>query len=292
VLHDLGNILYDLGELPLAADYIEECVALLRREADDPRQLASAMLTQAVFLQEQDAFEAARGLVEEALSLYRLAGDRRTEALALAHLGSIALGAGEHVAARDRLGESIEIQRELGDAGGAAFVLERFAALAVAQGAHAGAQRLAGAAASLRELAGTPLPASGRAKLEQMLASSRRALGPADSAEAWRQGCALSLEEAVTAALAITDARIGQSDRLRALRGGGASVLTTREQEVAALIGRGLTNRQIGEQLVITEGTVASHVVHILNKLAFGSRAQVAVWARDQGLLDSGAGLE
>jgi non-specific serine/threonine protein kinase len=62
-------------------------------------------------------------------------------------------------------------------------------------------------------------------------------------------------------------------------------VLSRREIEVAALIGRGLTNRQIAEALVITEGTAANHVVHILNKLDFGSRAQVAVWAAEHGLL-------
>jgi non-specific serine/threonine protein kinase len=54
---------------------------------------------------------------------------------------------------------------------------------------------------------------------------------------------------------------------------------------VAALIARGLTNRQIAEHLVITEGTAANHVVHILNKLGYSSRAQVAVWAAEQGLL-------
>ena len=58
-----------------------------------------------------------------------------------------------------------------------------------------------------------------------------------------------------------------------------------REQEVAGLIARGLTNRQIGETLVITEGTAASHVVHILDKLGFGSRAQIAIWAAERGLL-------
>ncbi len=47
----------------------------------------------------------------------------------------------------------------------------------------------------------------------------------------------------------------------------------------------GLTNRQIAEALVITEGTAANHVVHILGKLGFSSRAQVAVWAAEHGLL-------
>jgi len=47
---------------------------------------------------------------------------------------------------------------------------------------------------------------------------------------------------------------------------------------VAALIARGLTNRQIADALVIANSTVERHVVHILNKLSLTSRTQVAVW--------------
>jgi non-specific serine/threonine protein kinase len=53
---------------------------------------------------------------------------------------------------------------------------------------------------------------------------------------------------------------------------------------VAALVACGLTSRQIGERLFITEGTAALHVKHILAKLGFTSRAQVAAWAVEQRL--------
>jgi non-specific serine/threonine protein kinase len=55
--------------------------------------------------------------------------------------------------------------------------------------------------------------------------------------------------------------------------------LTRREQEVASLIGQGLTNRQIAERLVITQRTVAAHIEHILDKLGFRSRLQVGLWS-------------
>ena len=54
--------------------------------------------------------------------------------------------------------------------------------------------------------------------------------------------------------------------------------LTRRELEVAALVAEGATNRKIGEALTITEGTAELHVVHILNKLGFDKRAQIAAW--------------
>jgi DNA-binding CsgD family transcriptional regulator len=68
------------------------------------------------------------------------------------------------------------------------------------------------------------------------------------------------------------------------------SPLTPREREVAVLIAHGLTNREIAAGLVVTERTAATHIEHILNKLSLRSRAQVAVWAAEQGLLDRPGG--
>jgi DNA-binding NarL/FixJ family response regulator len=52
--------------------------------------------------------------------------------------------------------------------------------------------------------------------------------------------------------------------------------LTTREQEVALLVGRGLTNRQIARELSISEHTAANHVGKILKKLGLRSRTQIS----------------
>jgi len=48
-----------------------------------------------------------------------------------------------------------------------------------------------------------------------------------------------------------------------------------------------LTNRQIAKRLVVTERTVAAHIEHILDKLGFASRHQVAAWAADKDLVNS-----
>jgi DNA-binding CsgD family transcriptional regulator len=60
--------------------------------------------------------------------------------------------------------------------------------------------------------------------------------------------------------------------------------LTARERDVAALVSRGLSNREIADALVLGERTVQTHVGHILNKLGFSSRAQIAAWAAERGL--------
>ena len=54
--------------------------------------------------------------------------------------------------------------------------------------------------------------------------------------------------------------------------------LGQREAEVARLVADGLSNKQIGARLFISERTVDSHVRSILNKLGFNSRAQIAAW--------------
>lgn len=64
-----------------------------------------------------------------------------------------------------------------------------------------------------------------------------------------------------------------------------AAGLTAREREVATLIAAGQANRTIAERLIISERTVAKHVENILAKLNFTTRAQVAAWAVEKGLL-------
>jgi len=70
--------------------------------------------------------------------------------------------------------------------------------------------------------------------------------------------------------------------RLRAERPGAVAVpspLSPRELEVAGLVARGLTNKQIGQALYVSERTAENHVQHILTKLGFGNRSQIAAWA-------------
>lgn len=65
----------------------------------------------------------------------------------------------------------------------------------------------------------------------------------------------------------------------------GNARLSARELEVLALLVRGLSNKQIGRQLGISPRTVQHHSIHIYDKAGVHSRAGVALWAVDQGLL-------
>jgi DNA-binding CsgD family transcriptional regulator len=82
---------------------------------------------------------------------------------------------------------------------------------------------------------------------------------------------ALPLRKSLAPAAALAPGRESASD-----------VLTAREREIASLMADGLSNHDIGEKLAISEGTVEVHVKHVLGKLGFRSRAQVAGWVARQ----------
>ncbi len=63
------------------------------------------------------------------------------------------------------------------------------------------------------------------------------------------------------------------------------SLLTPRQREIAGLIACGYSNKRIAHHLAITESSATHHVVRILRRLGFQSRAQIAVWAVQHGCL-------
>lgn len=65
------------------------------------------------------------------------------------------------------------------------------------------------------------------------------------------------------------------------------SALTARERDVLELLAQGRSNQQIATTLVISERTARTHVSNILAKLAFASRTQAALWAVEQGIVES-----
>ena len=85
-------------------------------------------------------------------------------------------------------------------------------------------------------------------------------------------------------ATALIPAPPSRSPRQVARRAFGG--LTEREREVASLIAQGKANREIADLLVVNHRTIEKHVENMLSKLGFASRAQIAVWATEKGLVE------
>ncbi|KXF54862.1 hypothetical protein AXA44_40010 [Rhodococcus sp. SC4] len=101
---------------------------------------------------------------------------------------------------------------------------------------------------------------------------TRRTLGDKEFAAAYRKGQRLGFDAAIAYALHEHPPNTSVPDTDASAR------LTKREHQVAGLVADGLTNQAIADRLVISPRTAQGHVEHILAKLGFTSRAQVAAW--------------
>ena len=210
----------------------------------------------------------------QALAYAEAHGERWGRARALWALGYEAWVRGDREAGEVLARAALEVQQGFNDYFGAALMLELLAWTTAAGGDHAQAARLLGAVRSLCQDIGTNIrafgrqlakdhalceeaveAAVGRAAYEQALAEGGRHDTPAD-AIAYAQDTGLELAVPVTA----------------------PCPLTQREREVAELVARGMTNRQIAATLTLSPRTVERHIENLLAKLEFGCRAQIAAW--------------
>jgi predicted ATPase/DNA-binding NarL/FixJ family response regulator len=220
-----------------------------------------------------------------ALELFRQIGARTEMARCLAGIGWIRLASNDLPAAAASLAESLELSMASGQRLAIARGLEAFAALAAARRDDVAAVRLEGAAAAIREAVDPVKSASTQGRLDGALAPAHQRLGPARTASHLAEGKRLSMHDA--AGYALSSASAGDP-RPEPVNGSGpataalqASVLTAREQQIAKLIMRGLSNRAIADELVISPATAARHVANILGKLGLSARAQVAAWTAE-----------
>jgi predicted ATPase/DNA-binding CsgD family transcriptional regulator len=215
----------------------------------------------------------ARELLEQSLALHRQNVDRDGTESSLRSLAEHLLVQGDVGGARALLIECLALAHESGDRLEVARALEGLVGTAVSTDPRR-AVRLAAAAAALRERLRAVSYPKDRARLDEWLEVAHRRLGQPAYETAWNQGQTLSLEQAV---------RLGLEEGNHPPRV-ASDPLSTREQEVAQLVARGCTNREIAEQLVIAPRTADTHVGNILSKLNLHSRAELAAWAVTHGL--------
>jgi DNA-binding CsgD family transcriptional regulator len=204
---------------------------------------------------DQGDYARAADMLDESIGLSQALGDTVGEAIATVYLGRCTMSAGRIAEGAPDVERAVALVSETADGPATVFVTFYSALVAMLTG------RLE-AACDLFTRCGTR--AAGR-----LLAEGRK----------------LSPEEAVGLVLANEPAEPGRQSASRlGPRRGSSSALTRREAEVAALVARGLTNRDIAAQLFLSVRTVEVHVDHVLTKLGFRTRTQLAAWALEEGV--------
>ncbi len=196
------------------------------------------------------------------------------------------------------LDAAVEIASARGDAGGAAAAATELATLAERLGtsaAQAMASTAAGSAAiTAGDMSGALAPLRQAWSLWQQLeapyeaARVRRLIGIAYQRLGDDQSAAMEFDAArmVFEQLGAAPDAADVAGRLRPAGGHAPGGLTARELDVVRLLAKGQTNRQIGAALYISEHTVARHVQNLLTKLGVPSRAALAAFAAQQGIVD------
>jgi non-specific serine/threonine protein kinase len=256
-------------DLDTARDYLEKAVAEFTKFSNLP-DLAMALASIGAVELQRGNIDAARPWVQRALDVAVEAEDDYGAVGAQYTFGWLELLSGDTEAARRRFIAALDLATE----SDALSVAQQVEGIAVA-GAAADPRRavtLFGATSKLRDEVETPVNLPWSIWLEPAMAEARAALPQRIADRAWESGRAMSSAQLLALA---REAAGGPRGGKTAMSAGG---LSKRELEVARLVASGMTSRAIAERLFLSERTVESHLEHILTKLGFSSRAQVAGW--------------
>ena len=270
-----GHVCLFAGDLPQAIAHSEDGLAVLPAAAVRSRQRAHLLICLAIAAGLAGDEERAVACHRELAALTEAGSEyiRQTySAYSLWALGAAAWRRGDLERATGLQQQSLRLRRN--DRMGSTFCVEALAWIAVSRHQYERAAVLLGAATGLLQTVGTTLDGN------QYVAGyhrdcerqARQALGEAAFQAAYHRGLELPAEDVLAYALqqpAKKPPAPAVSDR---------APLTARELQVARLIAGGRSNKEIAAELVISQRTAENHVEHILTKLGFTSRAQVAAW--------------
>lgn len=310
-LAGLGDVLNLTDDPDGAAEKYRISLDLYRAEGDR-LSIARGLTRLAGVANVRRDFQAAEKLAQQSLEQFRLLGDQAGIANQLFTIGAARLNMKKYASARDYFVHSLEMRREIGDAIGTAYSciwlagsetlggnlaaaceplviglkgcesagdlrgfsmgLDMTLGLLLKAGSPSAGLRIEAAADNIRAVGGFLGMPPFQPVLDGWITDSKQRLSPREAEYEDTAGRSMTPESALQFA----------TEQIRAVKHGFGSKqgvsLTPRENAIARLVAEGLSNREIGERIHVSERTVDSHVQHVLNKLGFRSRAQIAAW--------------
>lgn len=271
-----GSVALYSGDLPAATTAFERGLAMLEPGHELTVRLDLLLSYSSAVALLGDA-ERATWCHEEFLRITEPAGECFHRAYALWTFGLFVMHQGDLPRAAELIQESIALRRELRDLTGLGWSMESLAWAESALQHHDRAATLLGAADRLWEIMGRPLATYQHMYPfhEACVQTATEQLGRAPFEAAFEKGAAFSVDDGIAYALGELPAPAAPSSEQD-------TVLTARELEIAELIAEGLSNRQIATRFTLSVRTVETHVQHIMLKLGFRSRTQIASWLAQQ----------
>jgi predicted ATPase/DNA-binding CsgD family transcriptional regulator len=269
------------GRFEAAREHLEGAAALFSG-ADAPVLEAVALYMLAETYSDTDP-KRARALMEQSLAVSEHRGEVCIRSVVHCRLGLLESLLGDNESAEANIQAGLRLHRQIGHRWGMAAALEALAWVGAGAGQPERAAGLLGAADSLwgsLQIDEPPQLVGHRHACEEAV---RDELGDEEFVALYERGGALRLDE--TLALALGEEATG------ALVGGNGelSMLTPRERQVVHLVATGATNREVAAKLVISYQTVKTHLHHVLAKLGFDSRVELAAWYARQHDHSAGA---
>ncbi|EOD60169.1 putative protein kinase/LuxR family transcriptional regulator [Amycolatopsis vancoresmycina DSM 44592] len=217
----------------------------------------------------------ARRLLAEMVQLCEAARDEWYRSMALFGLGTVEIFFGGDLGTGERaMRDALRIDLRVPDVLSAAYRVDGLAWASAKRGDWPAAARLFGTAATLWDRCGAEPDIAVSLAHRELLAATRGALGDARFEEAFAEGRRRNPHDLLATPVPARPEEPAADAVL--------PPLTRRESEIARLVAIGLSNREIAVRLVIAQRTAETHLQHILNKLDFANRTQVAVWVNER----------
>ncbi|KXX59639.1 protein kinase domain-containing protein [Rhodococcus sp. LB1] len=265
------------GDLPRACSQLETALAVFSERRDRTLEVAALYLLGLAY-ELSGSTDRGNQCHERVLAITEQYGEKMYRSYSLWALGISVWRQGGTDRSVRLLEQSLELTRQVHSPRVATAGLEALAWIACELHDAPRAAVLLGAAEELARSMGTPAVMLSNLLVYQNECESRarKKLGDKAFEEAHRRGQGLGFDAAIAFALHEHPPSTSAPDTVASTR------LTKRERQVADLIAEGMTNQAIADRLVISPRTAQGHVEHILTKLGFTSRTQVAAWVVEE----------